>query len=179
MTNGLRRIAIALIGGVLCLSGCGDEQILPEPRALTRHSNGFYCNMIIVDHPGPKGQVFEAGKNTPLWFPSVRDALTYIMLPGEAQSIEAFYVHDMGRARSWETPQNEGIWIKARDAFFVLDSNKRGGMGGRETIPFKDRLAAEAFTAKHGGRIARYTEIPQDYVLGQENDDDGRTRVGG
>lgn len=175
MTFAKARLTFLLVVGTIVLSGCGSETPIPGPRVLTRDSNGFYCNMIIVDHPGPKAQVFEKDHDKPYWFPSVRDALAYVMLPGEAQRILAFYVHDMGRAKSWKTPQNDGIWIKAEDAFFVLDSKRRGGMGARETIPFMDRAAAKSFVSKYGGRIASYSSIPQDYVLGVEDDDFGRT----
>ncbi len=177
MTLGFVRTAVLVLSVLTSLSGCTDEPVSPDPLELTRESNGFYCNMIVVDHPGPKAQVFETGRDRPLWFPSVRDAFAYLMLPGEAQRVLAVYVHDMGRAASWEHPQNDGIWIKAEEALYVLDSKRRGGMGARETIPFKDRTAAEFFTAQNGGRITSYSAIPQDYILGTDGDDFGRKPV--
>ncbi len=174
MTRKSKLTLILAFFPILFLVGCGEETVTPAPTALTRDSNGYYCNMIVVDHPGPKAQVFEKGYDKPFWFPSVRDAFTYLQLPGEAQRVLAVYVHDMGRAKSWQKPQNDGIWIKAEEAFYVLDSKRRGGMGTRETVPFKERSAAEKFIAEYGGRIVTYNSIPQDYILGREGDDFGR-----
>ncbi len=164
------RLLISLL--VIMLAACQEEIAIPEPVALTRDGEGFYCNMIVVDHPGPKAQVFEKDRAAPIWFTSVRDALAYDILPGEAQHVLAIYVHDMGQAKSWDRPQNNGIWIKAEGAFYVIESQKRGGMGARETIPFADRSAAENFTRQFGGRVVGYRDIPADYILGDVDEYD-------
>ena len=44
---------------------------------------------------------------------------------------------------SWADPQDDGIWINAKKAFYVIGSTKRGGMGAKETVPFEDRSKAE------------------------------------
>ncbi len=152
------------------LAACENEAVIPQAVELTREANGNYCAMIIVDHPGPKAQVHEKDRETPLWFSSVRDALAYLKLPGEAQNVLAFYVHDMGKAQSWEKPQNDGIWVKASEAVYVIESTRRGGMGTRETVPFSKRLAAERFVKKFGGRIVAYGDIPNDYILGDDGE---------
>lgn len=155
-----------LLMAFLLLSACQEDVVVPDPVKLTREAEGFYCNMIVIDHPGPKAQVFEKDRQQAIWFTSVRDALAYNILPGEAQHVQAMYVHDMGRASSWEKPQTDGIWIKAVEAYYVIESNKRGGMGARETVPFRDLGQAEEFVRKFGGRVVSYTEIPKDYILG-------------
>jgi copper chaperone NosL len=33
-------------------------------------------------------------------------------------------------------------------------------------VPFSERAAADAFAARHGGRVAAFSEIPRTYVLG-------------
>jgi len=164
------RILLFLL--IFTLTACQEEVKTPDPVPLTRAAEGFYCNMIVIDHPGPKAQVFEKGRDAAIWFTSVRDALAYDILPGEAQHVLAIYVHDMGRADSWDKPQDNGIWIRAKDAFYVIDSKKRGGMGAKETIPFGDRARAGEFVAKFGGRIVIYKEIPPDYILGDEGEYD-------
>ena len=154
----------------LGLAGCKDEAIIPEPVKLTREAIGQYCNMIVADHPGPKIQVHEKDYDKPVWFSSVRDGLAYLMLPGEAQKVTAVYVHDMGRAASWERPQDEGIWMKAKDAHYVIGSARRGGMGAQEAVPFLKREEAELFTKKHGGTVVDFENIPQSYILGDQDD---------
>jgi copper chaperone NosL len=62
----------------------------------------------------------------------------------------------------------------------VLGSNKRGpaGMGDirGEPIPFGEEAAAEKFRTQHGGRIVRFSEIPQDDILGSGTDADRSVR---
>ena len=152
------------------LAACKDEAVIPQAAELTRQANGNFCAMIIADHPGPKAQVFEKDRETPLWFSSVRDALAYLMLPGEAQNVLAFYVHDMGKAHSWEKPQNDGIWIMASKAVYVIESTRRGGMGALETVPFSEPSAAELFVSKFGGRVVAYGDIPNNYILGDDGE---------
>lgn len=178
MTIRLRSL-LAPFAVLILLAGCQEEAAAPPPEKLTRAAIGHYCNMIVADHPGPKAQIHEHAMSTPLWFSSVRDGLAYVMLPGEAQKVTAFYVHDMGRAKSWDAPPDDGVWIKAEDAHYVLDSSLRGGMGAQEAAPFADRVAAEAFAAKHGGRVVAYADIPKDYVIGDDNDHGGGTAHSG
>lgn len=160
--------ALAVCMGAL--AGCSEQVEAPEPLKLTREAIGHYCNMIVADHPGPKAQIHEKGRPKPLWFSSVRDGLAYMTLPGEAQRVVAFYVHDMSRADNWETPPDDGIWIKASEAVYVIGSTKRGGMGAREAVPFKSLGEAQPFAAKYGGKAVSYAEIPKAYILGDDND---------
>lgn len=171
MNYGSRSSILFLLLGLSVVGGCDDEVVPPEPIALTREASGHYCNMIIVDHPGPKAQVFENGDGKPVWFSSVRDALFYMRLPGEAQRVSAIYVHDMGRASSWEHPQDNGIWIEAAAAVYVIGSSRRGGMGAAETVPFARRGEAEAFVRRYGGKVMAFDEIPTDYLVGSTGEE--------
>ena len=85
----------------------------------------------------------------------------------------AVYVHDMGRAPDWKKPQNDGIWIDAKQAVYVLGSSRRGSMRAKETVPFAERAAAEKFAQKFGGKVANFAEIADDYVLGDKNERSG------
>ncbi|NIQ52250.1 MAG: hypothetical protein GWN85_01855, partial [Gemmatimonadetes bacterium] len=53
----------------------------PLPVEITRDHIGYYCNMIVVDHVGPKGQVHIKGRADPVWFSSVRDTIVFTLLP--------------------------------------------------------------------------------------------------
>jgi copper chaperone NosL len=87
------------------------------------------------------------------------------MLPEEPKDIRAIYVSDMAKAPSWEKPGTKN-WIDAKEAFYVIGSRLKGGMGVDETIPFSDKGSAEKFAADNGGRIVAFAEMPTDYVLG-------------
>lgn len=170
MTLISRLSSLVFVLSLIVLSGCNEQAEAPDPAKLTRDAIGHYCNMIVADHPGPKAQIYEQGRAIPLWFSSVRDGLAYLALPGEAQKVSVIYVHDMGQAESWMQPQSSGIWIDAVEAVYVIDSTKRGGMGAKESVPFKDKVKAVKFVEKFGGRIVAYADIPSDYILGDDNE---------
>jgi copper chaperone NosL len=135
----MRITLTATVLAALTLVACGEEdapQVVsaPAPIEITRDDIGYYCNMIVADHLGPKGQVHIA-----------------------------IYVNDMGRA-SWEKPE-AGTWIDARNAWFVVGSNKVGGMGAPEAVSFAAKTDAHAFAGKHGGQVVTFDGVPRDYVL--------------
>jgi len=160
--------ALPFVLGVLLVASCDDAEevaTVPPPQEPTREAIGHYCNMIVVDHSGPKGHIFLASRPEPIWFSSVRDTIAFTMLPEEADDIVAIYVNDMAQARNWDAPE-PGTWIAAETAVYVIGSDRRGGMGAPEAVPFGDRDAALAFIARHGGRVVGFAEIPEDAILG-------------
>ncbi|MBL1141214.1 MAG: copper resistance protein CopZ [Proteobacteria bacterium] len=135
------------------------------PQVVTRDAIGYYCNMIVEDHSGPKGQIILTNKEKAIWFTSIRDAIAFSMLPDEPKNIASFFVTAMDEAE-WEHPEAQvDNWIKAQSAWFVINSAQRGGMGQMEAIPFKHKQSANSFISKHGGEILSYTEIPENYIL--------------
>ncbi|OAF19313.1 nitrous oxide reductase accessory protein NosL [Bradyrhizobium neotropicale] len=163
----MRRLGITLALLIpLALVGCGEKEVakLPPPQQMTAEAVGHYCGMNVLEHPGPKGQIFAASLIEPVWFSSVRDTLAFTMLPDEPKDIQAIYVSDMGQAPSWDKPGADN-WVEARKAQFVIGSRVKGGMGGAEAVPFSDRSAAEKFVAENGGRIVAFADVPRAYVL--------------
>ena len=165
-----RRGLLGTIGLALALpaGGCDDAPdaaAAPPPRALTAAATGHYCNMSVLEHAGPKGQILLRSRSEPVWFTSARDTLAFTMLPEEPKDVLAIYVSDMGRAPDWERPGAEN-WVDARKAFYVIGSDRRGGMGVEEAVPFAERAAAERFVAENGGRVVAFGEVPREYVLG-------------
>lgn len=160
---------LALAAAASTLAGCDrgttSATPAPTPDEVLAEATGYYCGMLLADHEGPKGQVHLADRDAPLWFSSVRDTLAFLRLPEEPREITAVYVNDMARAQNWAQPE-PGAWVEAREAWFVLGSDRAGGMGAPEAIPFSREDAARDFVAQHGGRLARLAEIPDDYVLG-------------
>lgn len=165
----MRRLPVLVLAFLaLLLPGCDKEEDavqVPPPMTLTREAAGHFCGMGLVEHPGPKGQILLRGDDRPVWFTSARDTAAFTLLDEESKAIRAIYVSDMGKAPSWEEP-GAANWVEARQAWFVLGSDRRGGMGAEEAVPFSDRAAADRFAADHGGRVLRLAELPRDWVLG-------------
>ncbi len=161
---------VAAIAAALLLTGCNEQatNAVPPPAvALNADAMGVFCDMNLMEHPGPKGQILTGSRIDPYWFSSVRDTVAFTLMPDQPRDIRAIYVSDMGRAPSWEQP-GETNWIDAKKALFVINSRKQGGMGAAEAVPFGERGAADAFVAANGGKVVSWAEIPNDYVLGSE-----------
>ena len=162
-----RPLLILAAAMAFAMTGCSDETPVepPKPFALTAEAVGRYCGMNVLEHPGPKGQILLGQIPEPIWFSSARDAVAFTMLPEEPKNIAAIYVSDMAKADSWEEPGAEN-WVEARQAFYVIGSSMRGGMGAPETVPFSTEAAAAEFAGSNGGQVVSFSDIPSDYVLG-------------
>ncbi|HLO78816.1 MAG TPA: nitrous oxide reductase accessory protein NosL [Magnetospirillum sp.] len=158
----MNRFAPLLVA--VLLSACGKPEVeVPPPVAIPPDAIGHFCNMAVAEHAGPKGEVMLKSGGQPVWFTSARDAIAFTLLPEEPKDILAVYVSDMGKSSSWDRPD---AWVEARTALFVIGSNRVGGMGSPEAIPFSERPAAEAFIAAHGGQVVDFAHLPHDYILG-------------
>ena len=120
------RLLRALLLGALVwfVSGCEEASQMasvPDTRELTRDDIGYYCNMIVMDHAGPKAQIFLGDREEPIWFTSVRDAFAFTMLEDEPKNVTAIWVNDAA-ATTWVAPE-PGTWIDARSAWFVVGSD--------------------------------------------------------
>lgn len=165
----MRRVVPSCLLAFLFLFGCEENEskvAKPDPQELTREAIGYYCNMIVADHEGPKAQIYLSGQDEPIWFSSVRDAIAFTLLPEEPKNVSAIYVNDMTRA-TWSAPEQD-TWIDAAKAHYVIHSDRRGGMGAREAVPFGDIASAESFKDRHGGVIVSLSDIPSDYILSAE-----------
>lgn len=157
------------------LGACGPQaEQAVVPREPDANSIGFFCRMGLVEHAGPKGQIVPRGWTEPLWFSSVRDALSYVEMEVVSErEIAGFWVNDMEQG-TWEKPA-AGSWIVAQQAWYVVDSKMSSGMGGAEAVPFKAKDAAEAFAAAHGGRVVDYAEAKRSVAAGKGSSSSGET----
>lgn len=145
---------------VLLLAACKEEVPPPLPVAMTADSIGFFCQMDILGHPGPKAQVHLASyPGNPLFFSQVRDAVVYLRLPEQMDTVTATYVSDMGAAPSWDDPGAMN-WIAADKAVYVVGSSALGGMDAPELVPFGEPAKAQAFAAANGGTVMTLAQIP-------------------
>jgi len=150
---------------LVALAACRDETAsLPDPVVMTADAVGHYCQMNLLEHPGPKAQVHLVGLPDPLFFSQVRDAIAYQRMPEQSNTIAVIYVNDMGAAPSWDEP-GAGNWIPAATAFYVVGSHRTGGMGAPELVPFADAGAAQAFATAQGGQVVTLDQIADTDVL--------------
>ena len=155
---------LALIA-LLALSACREETAeIPPPIEMTATAVGHYCQMDLLEHPGPKAQIHLKDVSAPIFFAQVRDALAFQRMPEQNSVITAIYVSDMDRAASWAEPGADN-WVAADAAWFVMGSQQAGGMGADEMVPFASEAGAQAFATKHGGKVLRANDIPDTAVL--------------
>lgn len=161
----MKSVRIMLLAFLLVAGACKQEVSQDiSPQDMTLDTLGHYCQMNLLEHPGPKAQVHLKGM-APLFFSQVRDAIAYARAPEQVAPILAIYVNDMGApGATWEQP-GDGNWIKAEKAFFVVGSEREGGMGAPETVPFSTLAAAETFAQTEGGKILELSSITDDMVL--------------
>ena len=160
-------LPLMLVALVACRED--DTAARPDPVSMSEEAVGHFCQMALLEHPGPKAQVHLSGLIDPLFFSQVRDAIAYQRMPEQSHLITAIYVSDMGAAASWEDPGADN-WIAADDAHYVVGADVTGGMGAPELVPFSDRAAAETFTGENGGTILALAEISDTEVLAPVTD---------
>ena len=157
--SGGNRACLMLLAGLFLLAGCteapeSDRSL--EPVAIEAGDECHVCGMLITRFPGPKGEAFLRHREQALKFCSTRDLFAWLLQPETAASVQAVYVHDMGRA-AWDAPGLEHL-IPAETAWYVVGSDRRGAMGPT-LASFAERADAEAFAAEHGGRVLAYEAV--------------------
>lgn len=158
----MRYIAVPILA-LLVLSACREETVDAIVAVdMPADTLGYYCRMPLADHEGPKGQIHLEGREAPIYFAQVRDTLGYLHMPEQSHAVRATFVQDMAGAASWRDPAG---WIAASAAFYVVGSDRTGGMGAPEYVPFSDVGAARQFIEAHGGRVIRFEEITAADVL--------------
>ena len=138
----------------LALSACKEDIAQnTDPLPLTPETLGFFCQMNLLEHEGPKGQAHLDGlPGAPLVFSQVSDLVTYLRLPEQSNTVLAIYVSDMGAAgATWEQP-GAANWTDATKATYVVGADVTGGMGAPELVPFADPAKAERELGWHASR---------------------------
>jgi copper chaperone NosL len=151
---------------VLLLAACQEDTAQnTDPLSLTPETVGYFCQMNLLEHEGPKGQVHLDGlPGAPLFFSQVSDLVTYLRLPEQSHTILAIYVSDMGAdGATWANP-GAANWTDATTAHFVVGAAVLGGMGAPELVPFADPAEAEAFAAANGGIVMGLQDIPDSAI---------------
>lgn len=162
---------LLLLGVLFLVSACeqGAERQRILPQVPGDDAIGFFCNMLLSEHEGPKSQILLRGEEAPVWFTSVRDGIAFTQLPEEAHRISGLFVtavDSLTEVNLQHPERYENAWIDAQWAIYVIESDKLGGMGTEEAFPFRDHEQASLFAETHGGRLVRFSDIPVEYVLG-------------
>lgn len=154
---------------VLCLvllCAC-KEDAPPAPVSMTEDALGYFCQMNLIEHAGPKAQVHLEGlPGAPLFFSQVSDAVAYLRMPERDHRIVASYVSNMGAAPNWHDPGVDN-WIDIHAALFVVGSRRMGAMDAPEFVPFGDEGSARQFVAEFGGQVMSLDDIPDAAVFPQ------------
>ncbi|OIQ92257.1 NosL [mine drainage metagenome] len=154
--------AIAIVfAGTGILGGCGKSEALAVgPIEITRGTADSLDGMILMDYPGPKGQIqYDQGK--PDFFCDTVAMFSIYLKPEQRRQVRAIFVQDMAKT-DWNNPT--GHWIDARTAFYVAGSKARGAMGPT-LASFASESDASAFAAREGGKVYRFGQITPDMVV--------------
>ncbi len=167
------RVCLLLPLLLVLLTGCSesDPEALAAPLPIEDGDSCHVCGMLIQDFPGPKGEAFLKGQETPSKFCSTLELFTFLKQPENETRLSHAYVHDIGKT-TWVQPADEAF-IRASEAWYVVGHERRGAMG-HTLASFAERGEAEAFRDDHGGRLVTYEEIDLD-LLGRL----GRGELGG
>ncbi|MEO8653406.1 MAG: nitrous oxide reductase accessory protein NosL [Ramlibacter sp.] len=162
----LRRSAAAFalafaFGGPAILAGCGrSEAAAVQPVEIDRTIADSVDGMILLDYPGPKGQIhYDSGK--PDFFCDTVGMFSMYLQPEQQKRVRALFVQDMGQA-DWKNPT--GHWIDAKAAYYVAGSKARGAMGPT-LASFAREADAVAFAARDGGKVYRFDQVTPGMVV--------------
>jgi copper chaperone NosL len=149
-------VALLLLAGLV---GCSEQNgagIANMPRDLTREEVCMIDGMILLDYPGPKGQLFFKDGEA-RFFCDTKGLITTLFDPDYKNKIKIAYVQDFG-GREWGSYNDR--WVDVGQAFLVLDSNKFGAMGPT-IVTFGARADADAFVAQNGGNVLTLAELDE------------------
>ncbi len=157
----LLALALAFAGGGL-LAGCDSkaEAVAAQPVQLTRDTVDSVDGMILLDYPGPKGQIHYAS-GQPDFFCDTVGMFSMYLQPEQQKRVRAVFVQDMAQT-DWKNP--DGHWIDAKAAFYVAGSKARGAMGPT-LASFAREEDARAFAGREGGKVYRFDEVRPEMVV--------------
>lgn len=133
----------------------------PDPVHFESADECHVCGMVITRFPGPKGEAITERDQRVRKFCSTREMLAWVLQPENVNRDHTLYVHDMAET-SWEAPDDTAL-IDAREAWFVVGSDRKGAMGPT-LASFADKSDAEAFAADHGGEVLAFSEVRMEHV---------------
>lgn len=150
-----------LLGLGACSTENEQQRMLHQAVAIESADECHLCGMLISNFAGPKGELFRKGVteeagNVVKKFCSTRDMFSFYLDPENKRNVTSILVHDMSKA-PWDAP-NDGYFVDARQAWFVIDSAKKGAMG-KTLASFSLKADADAFAVEFGGKVLDFNSI--------------------
>ena len=150
---------LAMLGLFALLPACNKA---PAPLAAIEPAKTASCaldGMLLMDYPGPKGQIQYDKGETDFFCDTVEMVSTYLN-PEQKKRIKGIFTQDMGKA-DWTKPV--GQWIDAKSAYYVLGSKRTGSMGPT-LATFAQIADADAFAKQYGGKVLSFKELTPEMV---------------
>lgn len=158
-----RKILFSLL--FVAIVGCSEQseqqQIIHQAVAIESADECHLCGMLISNFSGPKAELFRKGitqsdGDQVKKFCSTRDMFSFYLDPENKRNVTTILVHDMSKA-PWDAP-NDGYFIDARQAWYVVGSSKMGAMG-KTLASFSAKTDADAFAIEFGGRVIDFSAV--------------------
>jgi len=158
-----RKILFSLL--FVAIVGCSEQseqqQIIHQAVAIESADECHLCGMLISNFSGPKAELFRKGitqadGDQVKKFCSTRDMFSFYLDPENKRNVTTILVHDMSKA-PWDAP-NDGYFIDARQAWYVVGSSKMGAMG-KTLASFSAKTDADAFATEFGGSVIDFDTV--------------------
>ncbi|GAA5142402.1 nitrous oxide reductase accessory protein NosL [Thalassotalea piscium] len=164
MKNTLRKSLILFLCAltlISCSERNANEQTIHQAAAIEAADECHLCGMMIMEFPGPKGELFKKGITEAEGkkvhkFCSTRDMFSFYLEPENKRNVTTILVHDMSKS-PWNAPNDE-YFIDARKAWFVAGSSKTGAMGAT-LASFSMQSDAQEFANEFGGNVLSFEEV--------------------
>ncbi|WP_077284050.1 nitrous oxide reductase accessory protein NosL [Cognaticolwellia aestuarii] len=154
-------LSIVLVAVIGCSEQSEQQQVIHQAVAIESSDECHLCGMLITNFSGPKAELFrkgvtEADGNSVKKFCSTRDMFSFYLDPENKRNVTTILVHDMSKA-PWNAP-NDGYFIDARNAWYVVGSEKMGAMG-KTLASFSAKADADAFAKEFGGTVIDFDAV--------------------
>lgn len=154
-------LSIVLVTVIGCSEQSEQQQVIHQAVAIESSDECHLCGMLITNFSGPKAELFrkgvtEADGNSVKKFCSTRDMFSFYLDPENKRNVTTILVHDMSKA-PWNAP-NDSYFIDARNAWYVVDSEKMGAMG-KTLASFSAKADADAFATEFGGSVIDFNAV--------------------
>ncbi len=159
----LRGVFLILMTFLFSACGNNEEQAdaTPQPEHFASGDECHVCGMLIEEFPGPKGEAITEKDQRVRKFCSTRDMFAWMLQPENVNRSHTLFVHDMAQT-DWQSPDDAAL-IDAREAFYVIGSERDGAMGPT-LASFAEKSGAEAFRKEYGGQVLAYRDITLEHI---------------
>jgi copper chaperone NosL len=157
-------IVIALFSSfiIACSEQKTEQQIIQQAVKIESADECHLCGMLISGFDGPKGELYNKAafnKNDAKQakkFCSTRDMFAFYLDPENKRNVSKMFVHDMSKM-PWDKT-NDSYFIDAKQAWYVINSDKTGAMG-KTLASFSRQKDANAFAQKFHGSVVKFEQI--------------------